>query len=344
MLMVARESRRMSQVTLAKESGVSQSLLSQIEAGTRPMTADVAQKVSGPLRYPASLFTVSLRFQQLPVSFFRKKASIGVRDVNAIRARVNLHRLRVEILLRAREVRDARVALTDIQKEGLTAQEAAERLRMYWNVPPGPIKDLTMLIESAGIIVIPMDFGTAAIDGLSIFETNDSLPPMIFLRATLPPDRWRMTLAHELGHIVLHHHLSIPPVIDTIENEGFAFAQEFLMPTREILSHLYSLDARRLAQLKLHWRVSMKAIVKRATVLGRLSERHARRLYIMLGKHGTNEPVAIEPEVARTVRGLVEYHLTELGFSIRDLSKALHQDLADFQSDFGVAANHLRLA
>ncbi|MCH8052542.1 MAG: ImmA/IrrE family metallo-endopeptidase [Planctomycetes bacterium] len=34
---------------------------------------------------------------------------------------------------------------------------------------------------------------------------------MIFINPNLPADRWRLTLAYELGHIVLHHHLNIPP-------------------------------------------------------------------------------------------------------------------------------------
>lgn len=344
MLTIARESRGKSQLALAKASGVSQSALSQIEAGLRPLTADVVARVSDPLHYPPSLFSVSLRFQQLPVSFFRKKSRVGVRDVNAIRARVNLYRLRLEILLRAAGSSDPRVTLVNIAKEGLSPAGAAERLRVYWNVPPGPIKDLTALVEVAGILVLPVDFGSAAVDGLSLYEPNDSLPPMIFLRASLPADRWRMTLAHELGHIVLHHHLLIPPDLKDMEDESFAFAQEFLMPKREIAGHLFALSMPRLAQLKLHWRVSMAAIVKRAIALDRLSDRHARRLWIQLGKYGINEPVTLELEDACNIKKLIHMHLNELGYSPYDLSRALHQELDEFKSDFGVAANHLRLS
>jgi Zn-dependent peptidase ImmA (M78 family) len=268
---------------------------------------------------------------------------VGVRDVNAIRARVNIYRLRMEILLRASEWRDARVALTDVAREGLSAAGAAERLRRYWNVPPGPIRDLTGLVESMGILVVPIDFGTDSVDGLSLYEPADSLPPMIFLRNTLPPDRWRMTLAHELGHIAQHHHLAIPPEPKVMEDEGYAFAQEFLMPSREISGHLYSLTIQRAAQLKLHWRVSMAAIVMRAVKMGRLSDRHALRLRIQLGKSGPNEPVSLEPEYATSIKKLVDKHLGDLGFTVRTLSQALHALPDEFQSEFGVAVNHLRL-
>lgn len=343
MLTIARESRGLSQVALAKESGISQGLISQIETGLKPLTNDVVQRVSPALRYPPSLFQVSVRFQQLPISFFRKKSRVGVRDVNAIRARVNLYRLRLEVLLRASEFNDPRVALMDIAREGLSASAAAQRLRVYWNVQPGPIRDLTALVESFGILVIPIDFGNAAVDGLSLYEPNDTLPPMIFLRSSMQTDRWRMTLAHELGHIVLHHHLRIPPDTKDMEDEGFEFAQEFLMPTRDVSGHLYSLTMPRLAQLKIHWRVSMAALVKRAVALGRLSDRHSRRLWIQLGKHGINEPVTLDREDARNVKKLVIRHLQELGYTPVDLSRVLHQELDEFQSDFGVSASYLRL-
>ena len=106
----------------------------------------------------------------------RKKARVRVKDVGAIRARVNLYRLRVEILLRSYDLLDAQLVLADTKAEGISASEVARRLRVYWNVPPGPIGDLTTLVESHGILVIPMEFGNAAVDGLSLYEPNDTLP------------------------------------------------------------------------------------------------------------------------------------------------------------------------
>lgn len=343
-LTIARESRGMAQTTLAKATGITQGALSQFESGLARPGEDVLSRLAGALNYPESLFGVPVRFQQLPVTFFRKKARVGMRDVNAIRARVNLFRLRLEILLRVAEPSGARMALTDIAKEGLSAEAAAQRLRVYWNVPPGPIKDLTSVVERAGIIVVPFDFGTAAVDGLSLYEPNDTLPPLVFLNRLLPPDRERMTLAHELGHIALHHHLLIPPEQKDMEDEGFRFAQEFLTPAREINGHLSSLTMPRLAQLKMHWRVSMRALVKRAHALGRIGDRQARRLYIMLSRDGVKEIVEIAKEEPTVLRGLVRRHLEDLAWNPRDLSRALHQDFSEFQAEFGVTASHnLRL-
>lgn len=343
MLTIARESRRMSQSALAKAAHVTQSALSQIESGMFTPTSEVVHRLAAELRYPPTLFDVPLRFQQLPVSFFRKKARVGVRDVNAIRARVNLYRLRIEILMRSSELRDPRVALTDITREGLSPEAAAQRLRVYWNVAPGPVKDLTSVVEDAGILVVPLDFGSAAVDGLSLYEPNDNLPPMVFMNPNLSADRWRLTLCHELGHIVLHHHLSIPPDAKDMEAEAYRFAQEFLMPAREIAGHLGYLTMQRLAALKVHWRVSMRALVKRAEVLGRISDRQARRLWMQLSANGVTEPVSIAAETPLMLKGIVERHIAELGYSHRDISLLLHQDVDEFRSDFGIVTNHLRL-
>lgn len=342
MLTIARESRKLSQSGLAGLAEVSQSALSQFEAGTRSPTDDVVHRLARALRYPASIFSVSLRFQQLPMTFFRKKSRVSVRDVNAIRARVNLYRLRLEILMRSADIEDARVTLTHLEKEGLSPEDAANRLRTYWNVPPGPIKDLTSLAESHGIVVVPFDFETAQVDALSIYEPNDTLPPMVFINTNVPPDRYRMTLGHEIAHIVLHHHLSIPAETKDMEIEAFAFASEFLMPGKEVNASLRFLTMHRLAALKKHWGISMAAILRRAYQKGLVTDRAYRGLNIHL-RRGPEE-VEVARESPSIVSRLVERHLGDLRFTSQSLGQVLHSTPEEFRTDFGPAAGRLRLA
>lgn len=257
---------------------------------------------------------------------------------------MNIYRMRLEKLLRATELHEPRVILADLAKRGSTPEEAANLLRVYWHVPPGPIRNLTSLVEAAGIMVVPFDFGSASVDGLSIYEPNDTLPPIIFLNAHIPTDRWRWTLAHELGHVVLHHHLQIPPDEKDIEAEGHRFAQEFMMPAREIAGQLGGLTMARLAQLKRHWGTSMRALLKRAEGLQRITERQARYLWMQISRKGIAEPVELEREEPTILRTLVSKHLGELGYSLRELGEMLHQTADDFRADFGMPATHLRLA
>lgn len=344
MLTIARESRKASQTALAKGAGITQSAVSQMESGLISPTDQVAERLAAELGYRPSLFYVSHRFQQLPLTFFRKKAKVGARDVHAIRARVNLFRLRIETLLKSFDLASPKLALANLASDGLAAAEAAARLRTYWNLRPGPIKDLTALVEGAGIIVVPMDFGTAAVDGLSIYEPNDVVPPMIFINYGVPADRWRMTIAHELGHIILHHHLDLPPADKDLEDEAWEFAAEFLMPRREISGQLTRVSMHRLAALKKHWRVAMAALLKRAVSLGHVSKRAEKHLWIQLRRGGPREPVAIDPEQAALLRSMVKYHLEELDYSVRELSEIVHLRPEEFRAEFGLTQAPLRLA
>jgi Zn-dependent peptidase ImmA (M78 family) len=204
---------------------------------------------------------------------------------------------------------------------------------------------LTELVEKAGVLVVPFDFGSPLVDGLAIYEPNDTLPPMVFLDPKLSGDRWRWTLAHELGHVVLHHHLPIPPDEKDMEKEAHRFASELLLPHRDVWAHLGHLTMARLAQLKRVWRVSMRSLVIRATELKRITERQAKYLWMQISRQGgTSEPVEVEREDPRRLRDLVSKHLDDLGYSYRELSNLLHQHLDEFRSDFAVQATHLRLA
>lgn len=345
MLTVVRESRKMSQTKLSEESGVSQPAISQYEANIITPGDDVVAKLAAALRCPPSLLCMPLHFRELPLTFFRKRASVRVKDVKAIRGRVNLFRLRVEALLRSYEISDARLLVVDGDAEGVSPPEAAQRLRVYWNVAPGPIPNLTSLIESNGVIVIPMDFGNDSVDAISMYEPADTLPPIIFISQSIPADRWRFSLAHELGHIVLHHHLRIPPAEEEMEEEANEFAAELLMPRREIAGQLRQLDMRKLAALKLHWRVAMGALLMRAKNFGYVSRRQERNLWMRLRRGGAKrEPVEIEHEEAQTIRSMIEYHTDKLGYSVADLSKLLHQDLNEMLVDWGLRRTRLRLA
>ena len=55
--------------------------------------------------------------------------------------------------------------------------KVARALRSFWNMPDGPVKDLTALVESAGVLVLSCDFGTKAVDATSLRLMD--MPPLI---------------------------------------------------------------------------------------------------------------------------------------------------------------------
>ena len=71
------------------------------------------------------------------------------------------------------------------------------------------------------------------------------LPPLFFVNENLPGDRLRWTLAHEVGHAVMHRN----PTGD-VEGEANRFASEFLMPRDQIAHQLDAITLEKAAALK----------------------------------------------------------------------------------------------
>ncbi len=140
----------------------------------------------------------------------------------------------------------------------------------------------------------------------------------MFVNRESPRDRLRFSLAHELGHMVMH---TLPS--PNIEDEADRFAAEFLMPERDIRSDLHDLTLPRLVLLKRYWRVSMAAILKRAEDIGTITANQARYLWQQMGRAGyrTREPVEldVDGEQPALLQELVRIHQRELGYSRKDM-------------------------
>lgn len=345
MLTLAREAESLSQSQLAKLAGVNQGSLSRFENGLHQPTDLVAQALATHARVPVSLFYVGGQDRPLPLTFYRKKSRLGVKELRAIQARINLTRLRMEILLRKEEFEAPRLLLVDARERRGNVEQIATELRLHWGLPDGPIDNLTAALERFGVLVVSCDFGTAQIDGLSIFEPNSGFPPMIFVRPTLAGDRLRFTIAHELAHIVLHHHLAIPDENADVEVQANRFAAELLMPGKILRGQLMNLNMARLAQLKLVWKVAMAALLVRAHNLGTISALHEKHLWMQLGKAGrTIEPVHIPPEQPARVGEMVRRFVQNYGYSVREMSALVHQQPEQFRSQFMMQTTHLQLS
>ena len=84
--------------------------------------------------------------------------------------------------------------------------------------------------------------------------------------ATPAGDRRRFSVAHELGHLVLHQ--VSEGSLHTVEQQADAFAAAFLLPEaamRKVLVPPITLTT--LADLKARWGMSLQALIRRALVL-----------------------------------------------------------------------------
>jgi Zn-dependent peptidase ImmA (M78 family)/DNA-binding XRE family transcriptional regulator len=340
MLILARESRSVTQSELAKRLSVSQANISKIEAGMLGISDEQIKHIAEILDYQESFF-----FQPSPRHGFasnclyhRKRQSVPVYELRRIIAEFRIFGLEVANLLRAVEIetenRFHRMDMVEYESPELIAQ----LLRRSWGLPLGPIQNLTAAIENAGGIIIRCSFGTRKIDAMSQWAAD--MPPLIFVNSEAPGDRLRYSLAHEIGHIIMHQ---IPT--NDMEREADKFAAELLMPKVEIAPYLSNVSIAKLASLKPHWKVSMAALLMRAGDLKKVTQRQKEYLWTEMGKRGyrLKEPIDIAIEQPRTIYDMVETHLNQLGYSVAELSNLMHSKEDSFRLRYlDEKVSHLR--
>jgi len=325
MLSIARESRGLSQSDLAHKVGISQGILSKIENGSKSVSEDLLKRLVTALEYPEKFF-FQLGRRYPGISYHRKRKTIAQKIVNNVDANVNILRMHFDEFLKNVEIFDNNVPFFRQDEEDMTPSDIAQAVRHKWMLPRGPIDNLTRVIEEAGCIILHCDFGTRMIDGLSICMPKS--PPMMFISKNIPGDRLRFTIAHELGHIVMHEYPT-----SRMEEEANEFASEFLMPAQDIIHELSPLSLDRLAILKRRWKVSMQSLLMRASTLRKITDRSKQYLWMQLGQAGyrTHEPVEIELEQPTLYREIIDLHLEELGYTIGELSDVININRDEFE-------------
>ncbi len=321
MLILARESREMTQKELAEAIAVTQGKISKYENGMFSVSEDDLEIIAKVLGYTKEFFFQKDRVHGLGSSFLfhRQRKQVPMQIQRKVQAQINILRMQMDRLLRGAEI-DApnRFDSIDIDAHDGNAEGIAAMVRAAWGLPLGPVANVTASVESASGIVLKCSFETNLIDAAHLWLPG--LPPLFFVNRDLPGDRLRWTLAHEIGHAVMHRNPT-----GSVEDEANRFASEFLMPADEIADQLDGLTLQQAAMLKQRWKVSMAALVKRAHDLGRISEYKYRSLNVSLSSQGYKlaEPFPIDPEEPQAARQVVELHCTALGYDKFDLAKLL---------------------
>lgn len=335
LLTVARELRGRSQTALAQALGISQGHLSKIENGVQECDDPLFEKIARTLNFPESFFDQDARAIGRPISvhpMYRKKSDVPKKVLDRIVAEINIRLINIKKLLLSVDYEPSlKLPRYDIEDFNGTPSDIAVLVRRAWLLPNGPISNLTDVVESAGVLIVLCDFSYANIDGISV--TVPGMPPCIFLNGVRPADRIRFSLAHELGHLIMHQQPG-----PLMEDEADKFASAFLLPEREFASSCGPrIDLTELARLKFVWRVSMQAALVRAKQTGVISDSQSGYLWRQMSSLGYRKKEPPTTEFAReepsVMQDLLRVHLTDLGYSVDELSKALHlyeDDLFDF--------------
>lgn len=335
LIVLARESRGLTQIALAARLDLSQGHLSKIESGMLPASEVMLERLGGALGYPAHFFTLREPIYGPGTSefFHRKRSAMSARLLARIHALVNIRRIQVARMLRAVELDEDLIPELNLEDFADSPEQVARAVRATWSLPRGPVMDLTEVVEAAGGVAIPIDFGTQLTDAVGRYVPG--MPPLFFINPDAPADRTRLTLAHELGHMVMHR---VPNA--AMEEQAFRFGAELLMPEQDIGADFDGLTLDKLVWLKRRWRVSMGALLKRAETLGRIQPRRARYLWMTMSKMGyrTREPAEadIAPEIPHTLKDIVDAHVRQLGYSAEELAYLVALMPSELETTYGV--------
>lgn len=260
----ARESAGVSQAQVAEALGISQAGVSNLESGSRPLRVQDLYLLSKLLGRELDYFLAPVRSSRGPV---------GV-TLRATVAELALPDLREAVESFLDEVEDEPLPDADVSVKATKPIETAERVRKATGQKKPPV-DVEQIARALGVCVYRWPFPEA----LSALILRHGEHAIIGVNTHQASARQRFSIAHELGHFVLHHRAQhfieygVGQAVDgehpnydwQNERDANAFAAELLMPERHVRRDAAELSLTRLAR---RYKVSHEAMSFRLANLG----------------------------------------------------------------------------
>ena len=215
-LELARHLRQFTQKEAAELLGVSQGKLSKAERGLQPLPSEIILRLPDVYNLPLPFFNQQTDKSQIGHLYYRKQVSVPAKLQEALDAQIRVQKMAIDQMFEAIELPDfdwPRIQPTETSSPA----DIARQIKYALGIHRGAIPNLTVLLEDHGIIVQKMDFGTEKMDGLT--SVTDNGRKVIFLNTRMPNDRMRFSLAHELGHLIMHYYF-IPSEATDVEDEA----------------------------------------------------------------------------------------------------------------------------
>ncbi|WP_257202125.1 XRE family transcriptional regulator [Corynebacterium cystitidis] len=303
----------LTQSKFAEKLEVSQYKISRMEHGEDTVPAEVMAKATRLFNLPAEYFSRPPHsYERNSLNFRRTKMTMKAQD------RVIAHFAELEEMVQRTTLNIPQADLSmerprSAEPLSLGAVElVANKVRALLNLGTGPVRNVTRAMESAGVVVAPLQ-----IEGLPLDEfdgiSSPSSSPRVRVTAYAPSssgDRHRFTLAHELGHLVMHT-LWRPESESVREKEAHMFAGAFLLP-RSLIDGVVNegTTLKQFAEVKSETGVSIQAIVRRARDLALISPDRYTSLLIQISGRGWRKKEPVEVQLEKEVlfsRILEEY-------------------------------------
>jgi len=305
----ARELRGLTQFQLAEKSGVSQSFVAQVESGRSNPPNEFMHKLLFHLGFPLSFFEQPTN-DDFPIGSLLFRAHTSMTDLEQ-REIYRWAQTVYDLYRKMTTVRAVQELPLRVPRSQNPPARAAALARSELGLgPDAPIPNLINTLEKAGVLVIALPGQFRGRDAFSLWAgwQSDQRRPVIIV-ASQPADRLRMSVSHELGHLVMHQPLTVG--MGDVEDQAKEFAGCFLLPENAIRHDIVSpvtLDT--FLNLKTKWGVSMQGLIMRAHELEIITPRKKAYLFSKLSSRGwrIREPLshAVPMERPRAIRKIAE--------------------------------------
>lgn len=332
---IAREIAQLTQEKLAELVGMDQVRIHRIETGQIALDAATRERLQWALGFPADFFTrpIELRPPVGSLGLFRAPKQSTAMDREKFR-NYGLLAAELFIFLSGGQRAVQRLPLLPNDDPVVAAQVTRNLLGLD---PYAPIKNMTNLLERSGAVVLgvpvaheelraafqrhepPPEWkeGTASnrisdrseVDGYSFSLQHQKEHNIIVYRSNLTCFRQRLTLAHELGHLVLGHLKGVDNNPDK-EADAWRFAGEMLFPEKAVRDFFKPpVSLMDCVRAKAQWKISIQAILQRLRETEAIGPRQISYLWAQLQQRGWRRNEPLDDQVASEAPQLLKRHM-----------------------------------
>lgn len=295
---LVREYLSMTQQGLAKAAHVTQPAISQIEKGG-PVADETLRAIAAATGYDAEFFRRGALPDLPELSLrYRKRASSRRSDDKRVRAHCRQGIELIDQLEQQAQLPPVALDPTrgDIDDDDIEALAVSIRHQLGIG-PDDPVPNVMRAIERGGVVVFGASVNLDKHDAVSVWPNFPIGRPVVCYTRGWPGDRQRLSIAHEVGHLVLHQTRTVEA--ERAETEAFRFGAAFLIPKEAAIEAIEApVTLRSLAWAKSKWGISIAALVRRGHDLRIIDTRRYQSLMKQLSARGwrKKEPVDVPVE------------------------------------------------
>lgn len=348
----AREAKGINMADLARLLDVSRQAVSAFEKGLKKPSSETLSQLSKTLGFPEHFFLSDTTSPQIKSAIhFRSRSTTSKKErlVGKTKGRwvsLILNEIMNYVTLPTPEIPEIDIPDFELLSNA-DIEDIATNVRRIWGLGDGPITNLTMLLENKGIIVANIHSGEK-VDAFSFWNEHT---PVIVIDKMKTAVRTRFSIAHELGHLVMHRaveddYIDDPSLFKLVESQANYFASCFLMPASTFGREYYSSNIDSLIKLKKRWLTSIGAIAIRAYNLNLINDNQKVYIFQQIAPYKRREPlddilVREEPRLINKIVNLIDSHdilskrelYEKLGLPNNDFLTMTKLSLPDIMSD-----------